>query len=320
MNQQVFRLSSRRSLERCSVDQIRDCGSAGPPLWIDLGDRDPNTLRLLLESIGAHPLAIEACLDLHPASLFAAYGKSLFLALPIHATWDSEHRTFLWIICLPRIIVTVHETQLPALEQIIEHYSDGMRFHGAHTSAILYQILDYVIDEDMAFSLKARDAVDRLEQLLDDDSVDELAEQTLPLKRQLTRLAAAFEDQLYCVSSLQTIDSESFTIAELRDYFRDAFLHLEHASRVIGRQQAHLNAIGQQHQLRLQDKANDRLRLLTIISTVFIPLTLITGIYGMNFRYMPELAWRYGYGATLLFMLAVAGSMLWQFHRRGWFQ
>ncbi len=320
MIERVFQLTPERRLTECRLEDVYDRDENCAPFWIDIDRRVLSTLRSLLERLDAHPLAIEACLDPHPASLFAAYGNSIFIVLPVHSAWDDEQRTFLWIICLPGIIVTVHEGPIAALRQIVEQYADGMRFHGPQTSAILYQILDYVIDDDMAFSLKARDAVDRLEQLLDGDPPDELIEEALPLKRQLTRLAATFEDHLYCVSALQAVESESFSIGELRDYFRDAYWHLEHASRVVGRQLAHVNTIQQQYQLRWQDRVNDRLRLLTVISTVFLPLTLITGIYGMNFRYMPELTWRYSYPAVLVAMLAVAGGMLWQFYRRGWFE
>ena len=106
----------------------------------------------------------------------------------------------------------------------------------------------------------------------------------------------------------------------LHEYYRDTFLHLEHASRVIGRQLEHIASIQQQYQLKLQDRTNDRLQQLTVISALFLPLMLITGIYGMNFKHMPELAWRYAYGAVLMLMLAIASSLLWLFYRRGWFQ
>ncbi len=319
IKKQAFQLSSQRCLRRCNLDEIDFSEKEHSPCWINIENRDQDSLTEILESVGVHPLAVEACLDPTPASLLAVYGKSLFIALPIKAAWDAEERQYLWIICLPQIIITISEVAVPALVQIIERYSEGMRFHAGNTSAILYQILDHVIDEDMAFTLKTRDQIDWLEELLIEDSDEALLEKVLPLKRQLTRLAAVFEDQLYCVSSLQTIESESFSTINLQEYFRDAFLHLEHSSRVIGRQSAHLAAIEQQYQINLQSKTNNQLRLLTIISTIFLPLGLITGIYGMNFHYMPELSYHYAYYTVLLFMLAIACLSLWLFYRRGWF-
>lgn len=58
----------------------------------------------------------------------------------------------------------------------------------------------------------------------------------------------------------------------------------------------------------------------SIVTAVFMPLMLVTGIYGMNFRYMPELTWRYGYVLVLIFMIALAAGLLWFFHRKNWFK
>jgi len=68
----------------------------------------------------------------------------------------------------------------------------------------------------------------------------------------------------------------------------------------------------------LSMRINDIMRILTVVSTIFIPLTFITGVYGMNFRHMPELGWRYGYPATLFVMLMIAFGMLYYFKRKGW--
>ncbi|MCA9602958.1 MAG: hypothetical protein KC417_13075, partial [Myxococcales bacterium] len=63
---------------------------------------------------------------------------------------------------------------------------------------------------------------------------------------------------------------------------------------------------------------NEVMKVLTIIATIFMPLSFISGVYGMNFRVMPELEWRWGYPVALLVMLAIAGGLLSFFHRRGW--
>ncbi|MFV2068770.1 MAG: hypothetical protein ACC645_17495, partial [Pirellulales bacterium] len=76
-------------------------------------------LQDLLQSLGLHSLAIEACLEHTPASRLVAYGKSLFIGLPTHSTWDTEEQTFLWIVCLPGLIVTIHDAEIPALKIIV---------------------------------------------------------------------------------------------------------------------------------------------------------------------------------------------------------
>ncbi|MFQ5733842.1 MAG: magnesium transporter CorA family protein [Planctomycetaceae bacterium] len=318
MKQRAFHLTSERNLDPCGAPT--GVTQEPRPCWVDLerGEREP--LASLLESLDLHPLAIEACLDPAPASRMLAYGRSLFIGLPTHVEWNAEQRTFLWIVCHPGLLVTMHERPIGAVEKIVTEYQESLRFHAVTTSAILYQILDHLIDEGMSFTLHTREELDRIDGLLDEESFDEFADRSVPLKRQLARLAAMCEDQLYCVGTLQTVESESFSVEGLQDYFRDAVSHLEHVSRSVGRQSAHLSAMQQEFQLKMQDRTNDRLRLLTVISTIFIPLTLISGIYGMNFQYMPELQWGFGYFGVLTGMLGIAGAMLWGFYRSGWFK
>lgn len=324
MSLKVFRLTSDRYLQPCPLDGVGERSDNQQHCWVDIQqDRTrqdrTGSLAEQLASLGLHPLAVDACLEKFPVPHLVSHGKSLVMGLPMHLTWDSEEHSFLIIACVPGMLVTIHQEEIPALTDVLERYVDGMRFHGDTASAILYQILDHIIDQDMAFTLRTRDSIDDLEDLLESD-FHKLSAQTLPIKRQLARLAASFEDQLYCIASLQTIDSESFNMQGLRGHFRDAVSHLEHASRSIGRQLTHLNAIQQEYQLKLQNKANDRLRLLTVISTIFIPLTLITGIYGMNFVNMRELQWHYGYFGVLGAMLTIAAAMLLGFFRAGWFR
>jgi len=317
----VYQLNAERYLEvRDPADVPSPQGSEQVPYWIDINQREPVALANFLTALEVHSLAVEACLEPIPHSRFVAYGKSLFIGLPIRVTWDDDQRHYLWIVCLPSLIITIHDEPIPAIQNIANQFTAGMRFHMRCTSAILYQLLDAMIDEGMSFALRIRDQIDVLEELFETDPEADLPKKTLPLKRQLAHLLSAFEDQLYCVSSLQTIDSDSFRIDGLQDYFRDAVSHLGHATRIIGRQVNRLAAIHQDYQLTLQDKTNQRLRLLTVISTIFIPLTLITGIYGMNFHVMPELAWGYGYYGVIALMLAIGGAMLLGFWRTGWFK
>jgi len=67
------------------------------------------------------------------------------------------------------------------------------------------------------------------------------------------------------------------------------------------------------------NRLNEVMKILTIISTIFIPLTFLAGVYGMNFRYMPELEWKWGYLAVIVVMVAIAALMVWFFRRKKWF-
>jgi len=321
MEKKVYHLNENRYLEPSSVPAILASHIDGESLhWFDIAQPDPVALTEFLSPLQLHPLVLEGCLDMEAGSRIAPYERSLFIKLPTQLAWDNPTQSFLSIICLPSSIITIHEASVPALESIAREFSSAVRFHTLSTSAILYQILDRLIDEDMAFVLEARRTIESLEESIDLNPESVQIEQVLVIKRLAARLSITFEDQRHCVAALQTAESEVFDIRDFREYFRDSLSHLEYALRSVGRQQARLAEIHQHYLLTLQDKTNKRIRLLTIISAIFMPLTLVAGIYGMNFRYMPELKWHYSYPLVIAVMIALAIALLWNFYRKGWFK
>ena len=101
-------------------------------------------------------------------------------------------------------------------------------------------------------------------------------------------------------------------------YFKDIYDHLFKIVELADNHRETINIILQAYLSIISNRLNDTMRVLTVIATIMLPLTVITGIYGMNFDHMPELRWRYGYFVTVLGMAALAGGMLFYFRRRKW--
>ena len=321
MDVKVFHLNKNRYLETTSVATfLASCGDGEPFYWVDIENSDPTTLEEFLSRLQLHPLILEGCLEPTTGSQVSPYEQSLFIKLPTQLVWEDLDQSFLSIICFAHSIITIHDSSIRALDGITKDFSGAVRFHTLSTSAIVYQILDRLIDEDMASVLKSRREIESIEEAIDHEAESVQIDQVLALKRRVARLSITFEDQRYCAIALQTVESEVFDITDFREYFRDTLAHLESALRSVGRQQAHLAELHQHYLLSLQDKTNKRLRLLTIISAIFMPLTLITGIYGMNFRNMPELTWPYGYPLVIAAMFALAAVLFCLFYRKGWFK
>jgi len=315
----VFRLNKNRNLGVSTVEAFLAARDDDTVYWVDIEEPDMTGLEDLLAPLGLHPLILETCMDPSAGSRIAPYEQALFIKLPAYSLRDGAGQSFLSIVCLPRAILTIHNQPISALKSMAEEFSIGVRFHTLSASAVLYQALDLLIDEDVAFALEVRRDIDSLDDVIDmEDGVD--MDEALGLKRRVTRLYITFEEQHHCVTTLQTIESEFFEIKDFREYFRDSLTNLDYAIRSINRQQAHLAEIRQHYVVTLQDKTNRRLKLLTIISAVFMPLTLMAGIYGMNFKYMPELKWHYAYPAVLIFMTVIAIGLLGVFYRKGWFR
>jgi len=319
MEEKVFCLTDKKYLKRSTVEAFFASITENKSLyWVDIVQPDLPRLEKFMSPLRLHPQIMEEYRDPAAGSHIAPYEQTLFIKLPIQLGWYNLNRYHLSIICLPRAIITIHESPVFMLENIAKEFSAAMRFHSRSTSAILYQILDHLIDENMAFILEARRQIESLDEALDQEAHPVQIVQIRALKPYVARLSITIEDQRHCVTALQTVESEAFDITEFREYFRDSLAHLEYALRSVGRQQAHLSELHQHYLISLQDKTNKRIRLLTILSAVFMPLTLIAGIYGMNFRYMPEIAWRFGYPLVIVVMLLLAGGLLWMFYRKGW--
>ena len=321
MNLKVFCLNRNRHLEVSSLAAFRASYADGKTVfWVDITEPDPEDLTEFLSPLKLHPLVMEGCLDTTSGTRIAPFENSLFIRLPVQLDRKNLEHVNLSVICLPQAVITIHESPIPALEEVAADFSAAVRFHAFGISAIIYQILDRLIDEDMEFALGIRREIDSIEEVIEKDENSLQIDDILTFKRRVARLAITLEDQHYCMMAMKTIESDVFDITDFREYFHDSLSNLEYAIRSVGRQQAHLIELRTHYLLTLQDRTNKRLRLLTIISAVFMPLTLIAGIYGMNFLYMPELRWHYSYPVVIAFMIAIAGGLLYVFYRRGWFR
>ena len=144
-------------------------------------------------------------------------------------------------------------------------------------------------------------------------------EEIFTLRRQITNIGDANEDHAFCVDVLQKLETTSISVADQREHFKELDRTLERHQRSMDRLEENVKDLHQQFLLAVQDRTGNRLKVLTILSAVFLPLTLIAGIYGMNFENMPELGMRYAYYMILGFMALVGIGMLAFFYKKGWF-
>ena len=238
--------------------------------------------------------------------------------MSLSCAWNDQGQGAVTFLTIGQQLIVLSDA-FDVLQELASRYTTGMRFHEKTISSVLYQILDFIIDQDMVFVIRLREELQRIERLAESDGV-EFASEAADLKRILTVHSGTFENQLYCLRSLQTTETSAVSTEGLHEYYRDTVADLEYAIRRIERQESRLAAAHQEVQIRQQARTNDQLRILTILSTIFLPLTLITGIYGMNFRVMPELDWQYGYAAVMIAMVVLTGAMLFGFYRRKWFE
>ncbi len=302
--------------EALSADWVRDRATQ----WLDVDEAESDELAPLLTPLDLHPLVLEDCLNPHRSSLIDRYDRTLYLEFPSSEAEEPQERPFLSILCLPSKLITIHRGSLSSLNALARKLSGDIRLYDDHKEALLYHILDHFIDQNVLHIIGARNKIDHLFDILNDDPDSLEIEDIQALKRRVGRLASIAEDHLYCVTALQTVETRAFSIGRQREYFRDLVSNAEQAIRFTNRLDERLKDLHESYQLTLHGRSEGRLRVLTIISAVFLPLTLISSIYGMNFEYMPELARPYGYPAVLGVMVVLAFGMIAYLYRRGWFE
>lgn len=286
-------------------------------IWIDIQASHPDEFRAFLEMLDLHPLIMEDCLEPFRSSRFSSCDASLHFEVPVLSDEAVDH--YLSVICLPRVLITIRTTRVPGIDRLLQDLDQQVPLNDGTKSALLYAILDALTDRLVQAAGNARLEIRRMSHSMDEDSDAVSIEEIVSMKRKVQDLSTIAEDQLYCISSLVPVDTNAFPISPQRDYYRDAARNYQTALRVLHRYEARAAELHQQYLSSLQARTESRIRILTILSSICMPLTLVAGIYGMNFARMPETQWPWGYPVTLVAMCLIAIGQLWFFHRRGWF-
>lgn len=285
-------------------------------LWIDLQAVHPNDLKTFIEQLDLHPLIVEDCMDPHRSSRFSSYDKSLHFELPVFI--ENSTDDYLSVICVPGMLITIRTAQVSEIDRLLQDLN-AQQLNDGTKSALLYTILNALAVRLVQAAGKTRDEIRRLSHAMDSQVNNVEVSEIISVKRRVQDITTIAEDQLYCISALISVDSDAFHIANQQVYLRDATRDYEAALRVLHRYEARAAELHQQYLFSLQARTESRIRILTILSSICMPLTLIAGIYGMNFSKMPELNTYWGYPAALLMMLLITVGQLWFYHKRGWF-
>ena len=302
-------------------DLLDDSASDSALVRADLLVATEPELEWRLRRLHPDPLLLERCLDTDARSGVFAYDGLLALQLPVAEDWTAAHHPKLTLLCLPRALVTVRlEAGLAWLANAPTLAPEGPRA----VAELLVALLDELIDRASEQVLAARRQVESLEMDLagEDGSMDldAAAGRILRHKRAMAHFEMSLEADHRTLTALLAQPAPAPDLRSVREPLRDVVAHVEHNLRTVERMEDHLAELHEHTQLVVQSHTNARLRLLTILSAVFMPLSLIAGIYGMNFYRMPELSWRYGYPAVLGCMLLLALVLLGYFYLRGWFR
>lgn len=309
-------------LTEIDESRIRAHFDSGHFFWLDLTSPTHDQLQELRSIFNFHPLAVQDSEQFGQRPKLDDYDDYVFLvfygAYRDHPA-DAEPLREVHMYISGSYLVTVHREALPPLEKQREQLH-GRVLHSEQF--LIYRVLDTLTDSFFPMLADMDDEIDTLEASIIEEPTEEALQRLFGLKRELVGMRKVITPQrdLFARSVDQIAELPGLTLDE-RDYFRDVYDHLIRISDLIDSYRDLLSGATDLYLSTVSNRQNDVMKQLTVIATVFLPLSFITGFFGMNFGYMVThlithewTFWVVGVGS----MLVTGIALLLYFHRKGW--
>ncbi len=302
--------------------------------WIGLYRPDVGELNTLAGEFDLHPLAVEDAITAHQRPKLERYGRTLFVVLRAARYLDDvEEVEFgeLHVFIGPAFVVTVRHAESPDLSVVRKRLENDPGLLARGTEAVLYAILDAVVDGYLPVVAGIETDVDEIEtQVFDGDpavsrriyllnrEVIDFQRAAVPLTSMLSALAAGFDK--YGVDeelrrSLRDVADHVVQVNERLDSLRVLLRDILQVNSILvaQKQNEEMTALS-----RTSNAQNDEVKKISAWAAIGFAPTTVASIYGMNFRNMPELHWYLGYPFAIGLMVVIAGGLYYAFKRRGW--
>lgn len=272
-----------------------------------------------LASFGLHPLVLEDIMNTDQRTKFDEYGDYAFIVLKLLHAGDAEIASEQISIALGKnFVISVEESPsnaFGAVRDMIEH--DRGRVRRAGADYLAYLLLDSVVDAHFEVLEKLGERIEALQ----DEMVDKPTPDTLRALHRLRREALLVRKSIWPLRSVLSEIERARSPLFREDtwiYLRDVYDHTVHIVDNIETFREMLSGLLDLYLSSATNRLNEVIKVLTVISTIFIPPSFIASVYGMNFRHMPELAWPWGYAAAWVAMIALATGTLVYLKKKRW--
>ena len=287
--------------------------------WLDVQGGSPEELRQFLTPLDLHPLQLARCLDSVDDPGVVSFGKSVLMEYPSAFDKQSADRAYLTILLKTPVLVTLRHGPMPALDELVQSLIGDKAPEVVHLPQLLYLILDQFADLNVEAQITIRDQILRLARSITETHEAISTGDLSRVRWQVENLVSLIEDQLYCISSLNASDNEALKDPHRKAYIQDLVSETEIAQRGVYRLESRVNDLYNDYQVAGSDRVERRLRLLTIVSAITLPLGLIAGLLGMNVGGLPGTSLASGFVIVVVLMALIVFVEYWYFRRRGWF-
>ncbi len=290
-----------------------------PVVWINIdGLGDETVLRQVGDLFDLHGLVLEDITNVPQRAKVEQYDQALFVVTHMVSLGEGLQTEQLSIVLKRGVVLTFQERPGDCLDPVRERIRKGIgKVRGGTTDYLVYAILDAVTDHCFPVLEEYGERLETLENEVVTGAQADAVWKVRETKRDLLTLRRVLWPQRDVFNWLMREDCP-FIEAETRPYLRDCY---DHATRIIDAVETHREMASDllaAHLAAVSNQMNAVMKVLAIIATIFIPITFIAGVYGMNFEKMPELKWSGGYPCVLAVMALVTMCMIVYFWRKGW--
>ncbi|MBN8202931.1 magnesium/cobalt transporter CorA [Bacillus sp. NTK034] len=286
--------------------------------WVDFDQPTEEETAELDKTFHFHPLAIEDCVvKLQRPKMDYYEDYSFFVTHSLnHINEDKQEINFF---IGSNYIVSYHHELSKEMNDVWERLSLSKKINKWDPYLVMYHIIDKIVDNYFPIVYQLEDRLSLIEDNPNDETMEELLEKLFDIRHHLLQIrytVIPMRDLIYRVINSHRLKG----VKERYEYFADIHDHLLKLTEMIDGNRELTTDIRDSYLSINSHQTNRVMRVLTVITTIFMPLTFIAGIYGMNFENMPELTWKYGYFETLFLMFIIALGMFWWFKKKGWFR
>ncbi len=314
-----------RDYEEEDKTALNDClglVAADRITWVNInGLHRPEVMSQLGSCLKMHPLILEDLMNTDQQPKLEEGRDHLFVVIKMLDCHDAARNIQveqLSLVLGPTYLITLHEQEADPFTPVRERLKNSQsRLRQSGPDYLAYCLLDVIVDRYFVILEQLGEAIETLEE----EVVTNPTQKTLQSLHQLKRTLLIFRKAVWplreIVSRLERRDSPLLR-EDTAPFFRDVYDHVFQVIDTIETFREMLAGLLDIYLSSISNRLNEIMKVLTIIATIFIPLTFVAGVYGMNFQYMPELRWRWGYFAVLFGMLLIAAVMLLYFRKKKW--
>jgi magnesium transporter len=291
----------------------------GQFIWIGLYEPGEQLLRKMQEEFDLHELAVEDALSAHQRPKLEEYGESLFVVL---RTAQLQERKIIFgethIFVGKRYVVTVRHGASSSYAPVRVRCESTPHHLRMGPGFVLYAVMDYVVDQYFPVTGELEDLLEEIEEQVFGGTFGRgTMARIYELKRELVGLKRAVSPLVDVCNRLMRFDLDLVPEAT-QPYFRDVYDHVIRVNETIDHLRELLNTVLEANLSLVSVNQNEITKKLASWAAIIAVPTMVAGVYGMNFQFMPELHWRYGYPLAVGLMLGLCGGLYGWFRKAGW--